>query len=685
MSKKLFPILLMCVAFCAEISAQGWVVFPKDTTTLLPLVPPKNAQPQQPVKPVVPPKNAKGVTYINLEWADTWDYNQEFNPDAQILGGNVTFSHDGVFMYCDTAYFYEAKNSFTAFGNILINQGDTLFCYSDELYYDGNTKVARLRHNVLMDNLTATLSTDSLNYDRIKNVGYYFDNGVIRDTLNTLTSETGYYFPATKEALFRTDVVLENPDFTMLSDTLKYNTETKVASIVGPTNIIYAQETHIYSEYGWYNTDNEQSKLLLNSHITHNSGKKLIADTIFYDKKNGKGEGFSHVQIIDTIQKVSLHGNYGYYIEEGEVGLVTDSAMMVEYSSEDTLFLHADTLYTRAEKYKIFEIKEILEQGTKNKEQGQEVSVEQRDSINQAIAGQARNDSAFLGQALNDSSLPPDTVWRDSTCKIFIGCPNVRFWRTNIQGVCDSSYYNTRDSILHLLKSPIIWSDARQLSGDTIRLFPKDSTIDRAVVTDNAFVCEFVEEKRFNQLSGKEITGYIAQSQLNRVDVRGNAESIYFPQDDEDKSVIGMAQTVSSIMNIYFKDGEKERAIERIVLLPKPSGSMFPLKDVTDDMLYLGNFSWQISKKPISKFDIFRNTNARFVSDGESGENQDVEMQPKKKTTRRDDVKPVEETIKDKKRTTSTDNNRPSGFATPSMGGGSGSSFGGGGGLRKQM
>ena len=102
--------------------------------------------------------------------------------------GNVTFSHDGVFLYCDSAYFYEKSNSFDAYGNVLIRQGDTLFVYADELYYSGNTKLARLRYNVLMDNLTATLRTDSLNYDRVKNVGYYFDGGVIQDSLNVLSS-----------------------------------------------------------------------------------------------------------------------------------------------------------------------------------------------------------------------------------------------------------------------------------------------------------------------------------------------------------------------------------------------------------------------------------------------------------------------------------------------------------------
>jgi lipopolysaccharide export system protein LptA len=631
----LFSVVFVCNLANAQIKIEEKqknepVVFPHKIFDNTPPV--RHETEKTPIQVAAPQKkNAKQQTMVRLENADTLAYNEALRPGAQLLNGDVIFSHDEVLLYCDSAYFYEQINSFVAFSNVVINQGDTLFVYGDVLYYDGNTKLARLRNNVLMDNLTATLTTDSLNFDRVKNVGYYFNGGSIQDTLNTLTSETGYYYPNTKTAVFRHNVVLTNPDFTMSSDTLHYNVNTKVASILGPTNIIYEEETHIYSEYGWYNTDNEQSKLLKNSYIQHNSGKKLIADTIFYDKQNGKGEGFTKVELIDTVKKVSLLGNYGYYIENHEIGLVTDSAVMLEYSSKDTLFLHADTLYTQAETLQIFPL----------------------DSLNQV-----------------DTLAAP----KDSIYKIFRGCPNVRFYRTDLQGVCDSSLYSTLDSVLILTKKPIIWSDARQLSGDTIRIFPKHGNIDRVIITNSAFVCEFVEDKRFNQLSGKEIIGYIIEEKLRKVDVKGNAESIFYPQDEDDKSIILQAKTVSSIMNIYFKD---DKTIERINVSPKPVGNMQPINLLADNMLFLNNYSWQISKKPISKYDIFRNSNAALLS--ESGIDTQTD-EPKKKTTRRDDVKPIENETskKNKNQTRSTDQNRPSGFDMPSFGGSGGASLPGG-------
>lgn len=563
----------------------------------------------------------QNVTYVTIENADSWYYNQDINTEAQILVGNVVFSHDGVKLFCDSAYFYEANNSFDAYSNVLIQQGDTLFVYGDELYYDGNTKLARLRNNVLMDNLTATLETDSLNYDRVKNIGYYFDGGIIRDSLNTLVSETGHYYPSDNTAVFRKNVKLTNEKFVMTSDTLRYNTDTKVASILGPTTILYEEKTKIYSEYGWYNTENEQSKLLLNSYVEHDDGKRLEGDTIFYDKKNGKGEGFKNVHLIDTKNKVSLNGHYGYYIEKNELGIVTDSAMMIEYSSVDTLFLHSDTLRTFAKPYT-------------------------RDSLDTI------------------------TAFKDTVYKVFEGYHNVRFYRNNLQGVCDSTHLNTKDSVLTLFRDPIVWLDRRQVSGDTIKIFQKNEKLDRIVVKDKAFATDSVENKYFNQLSGKQMIGYMKNDSLRKIDILGNVKSIYFYVDEKDSSIVAMTTTESSIMNIYTNN---KNNLDRIVIKPSnPLASLYPIHKIDQNNIYLENYSWQIALKPISKTDIFRKTKDITIS-------KVVEEEKKtsgKKTTRRQ-VKPNEEDSATKSSASSTNTSqrttnsnsliRPSGFNNPNI------------------
>ena len=200
----------------------------------------------------LPAQNQSGdsgeKTMVYLLHSDLLRFDKKLNPDAQIVEGNVVFRHDSVYMYCDSAYFYSKTNSLEAFGQVKMNQGDTLFLYGDYLFYDGNSQIAMVRENVRMENRNTTLLTDSLNYDRILNLGYYFEGGTLTDEDNVLTSDWGEYSPETKMAAFNRDVKLVNPQFTLTSDTLKYNTTTKVANILGPSDIVsderYGGEEH---------------------------------------------------------------------------------------------------------------------------------------------------------------------------------------------------------------------------------------------------------------------------------------------------------------------------------------------------------------------------------------------------------------------------------------------------------
>lgn len=263
-------------------------------------------------------------------------------PDVQVLVGDVVFRHDSVYMYCDSAYFYEKKNMLEAFSHVRMVQGDTLSLFGDYLSYDGNTQIAQVRNNVRMENRTTTLLTDSLNYDRLANLGYFFDGGKLMDEENVLTSDWGEYSPATKVSVFNYEVRLENPQFTLMSDTLRYNTATKIANIVGPSNI-ESEDNQIYSEMGFYNTQLGQAELL-NRSVLSNQGKNMTGDSLFYDRNQGYGEAFENVVMTDSVNKNMLTGNYCFYNEKTGYAFATDKAMAVDYSQGDSLFVHADTL-----------------------------------------------------------------------------------------------------------------------------------------------------------------------------------------------------------------------------------------------------------------------------------------------------------------------------------------------------
>lgn len=285
------------------------------------------------------PSSDGGTTMIHLIQADSLVIRKE-QPGINILLGNVILRHDSAYMYCDSAYLTDATNSFEAFDNVRMEQGDTLFIYGKYLFYDGNTQIAYLRENVRMENDQMTLFTDSLNYDRGIDLGYYFEGGLIVDEENELSSFYGQYSPPEKLAIFNDSVQLANPDFILYSDTLHYFTDTKIAVILGPSEIVSDSAT-VHTSRGWFDTENNTSLLLDRSTIV--SGNKiLIGDSIHYDQGTGLGEVFGNMFLQDTAQHVILEGQYGLYNEQTEYAFATDSARFLEYSQGDTLYLHGD-------------------------------------------------------------------------------------------------------------------------------------------------------------------------------------------------------------------------------------------------------------------------------------------------------------------------------------------------------
>ena len=443
-------------------------------------------------------QNEPKKTKVYLLHSDVLKFNKELNPDAQILVGNVKFRHDSVYMDCDSAYFYEAKNSFEAFGNIKMQQGDTLFIYGDWLFYDGNSQIAMLRENVRMINRETVLTTDSFNYDRVFNLGYFFDGGTLTDADNVLTSDWGEYSPATKDAVFNYDVKLVNPKFTLTSDTLRYNSQTKIANIVGPSEIV-SEANHIYSELGFYNTVTGKANLLNRSVLT-NGAKKMVGDSLFYDRNQGYGEAFRDVVMTDTENKSILTGEYGYYNELRGDALVTDSAVAINYSqNNDSLYMHGDTL------------------------------------------------------KMVTYNINTDSVYR----KMFVYY-KVRIYKSDMQGVCDSLVFNSQDSCMTMYRDPIVWNGSQQLFGEEIRAYMNDSTIDWAHIVNQAMSIEKIDSVHYNQVSGKEMKAYFKNGDLNNLDVIGNVRVGYYPM-DSDSSLISFVSAETSLMNLYLKQRKVEK------------------------------------------------------------------------------------------------------------------------------
>ena len=494
-----------------------------------------SAQDRNPASP-----SGKKKTRVDLLYADEAQADELKRPDVQVLIGSVKLRHDSMYMYCDSALIYEKINSVEAFGHVRMEQGDTLFIFGDYLYYDGMSQLAMLRQNVRMINRTAELVTDSLNYDRVLNLGYYFEGGQLTDEQNVLTSVWGEYSPATKLAVFNHQVKLVNPNFVLTSDTLKYSTATKIATILGPSHID-SDENHIYSERGVYDTNTEQAELLDRSVLT-NGGKKLTGDSLFYDRKAGYGEAFWNVQMNDTVNRNMLTGDYCFYNELTQNAVATQKAVAVDYSQGDSLFMHADTL------------------------------------------------------RLLTFHLDTDSMYREMRAY-----HKVRAYRWDVQAVCDSMVYSSKDTCLTMYTDPILWHGQEQLLGEQIKIYMNDSTIDWAHIINQALAVEQKDTLHYNQVTGKEMMAYFREGEMRQVDVNGNVRVVFYPVEEKDSSLIMMDYTEGSFLRMMLKD----RKMERGAFIGKANGVAYPMDQIPADKYRLPSFVWLDYIRPLNKADIF--------------------------------------------------------------------------------
>jgi len=485
---------------------------------------------------------------VYLVHADRLRYDQSktWGPEAmrgqapQILNGKVQFKHKGATLYCDSAYFYEAFNSFKAFGHVKMVQGDTLTLTSDYAYYDGNDEMAEARRNVVLKHRKQTLYTDSLNYDRLYGVGYFFEGGKLVDQGSTLTSDWGQYNTETKKAVFNYNVKLRNKQFTMTTDTLHYDTRVSMAQIVGPTDI-YQNNSHIYTERGFYDTKHERARLMDRS-VLKSEGKTMVGDSVYYDSKKGFSEAFCNVIYVDTVNKTKMTGNYCINNDETGFAMTTDSAMVMDFSQKDTLYMHADT-------FKVF-------------------------TYNQNT---------------------------DSVYRIIHAYNKVRAYRTDAQFVCDSMVYSSPDSCITLYRDPIAWNINQQLTGEEIRVYMKDSTLDWAHVISQAFSIEQNRDSvHFNQISSKEMKVYFDNGKARMAEAIANVLLDFYPIDDSDSTLTMLIYAESDTLRSYMKDGKLDH-----IWMPKTNGTCYPMTQIPADKEKLQGFQWFDYIRPTSKEDCF--------------------------------------------------------------------------------
>lgn len=434
---------------------------------------------------------------IILEHADKVMLDEKKLPGIQVFVGNVRFYHDGVTLLCDSAHFLQQSNSFNAFGNVRMTEGDTLSLVSKRLFYDGNTQTAEAREEVVLTHRTSTLYTDSLNYDRLYSVGYFFEGGRLVDDATTLTSDWGQYDAATREALFNYHVTMTGEDYVLWSDTLYYDTVIKRAHVRGPSNV-NTTEAKIYTEDAFYYTESGDM-ILLDRSVVVNAGTQMTGDSVSYNRGGGVAEAFGNVIINDKKNKSIMTGNYCFYDERIGYSITYDSALVKNYQEADTLYLHADT-------FKVFTF-----------------------------------------------NMNTDSVYRK-----MLGYRHARSYRVDVQGISDSLVFDSKLSRLEMYGNPILWSDNRQILGEEIYVFLNDSTVDSVRVERQCLLAEQVDTVHYNQVAGLIMRFFFEAGELKMNEVEGNVAVNYYAFDD-DSVMIGLNHTETSLLRLYMKDKKTDK------------------------------------------------------------------------------------------------------------------------------
>lgn len=459
---------------------------------------------------------------------------------AQKLIGDVQFSHQNAIMYCDSAFMYSKTNTMHAFGSVRINQGDTSNLYGDKLVYDGNTKVARVSGKVVrMVNKDFTLTTTELIMNRATDETRYVVGGRIESkTDSNVLVSQKGYYHAPSQTFTFKDDVVLTNPDFVMKSDTLKYNSGKKMVTFLGPTTIENDSNFIYCENGWYDTKKDLSKYFKNSYLI-SDGRKLEGDTLLYDRNIGFGKAINHVQITDTAENIIINGDIAFFYEQKDSAIVYGRPVLTQVFDEDSLFMRADT-------FKVY--------------------------------GSSENQRTLFA---------------------YYG---VKIFKSDLQGKCDSIAYSMTDSTIEMHGDPVLWSEQNQLTADFVEIRTAKSKIHSIFMTPNAFIISEVDSIRYNQIKGKEMTGYFKDSKLRKIEVRGNGQTTYYGQDEEEK-YIGVNVAESSDIDILLQD----QAIHSITFINKPVATMHPIGslDPITELRYPG-FQWLIDLKPKSKKDILR-------------------------------------------------------------------------------
>jgi len=467
---------------------------------------------------------------------------------TQTLVGNVRFSYQGNLMYCDSAVYFINKKHVYAYGKVHLNSRDTLNLFCDSLFYNDNTNIAKLWSNVRIRDRYYRIDTDSLEFHTKKETMTYRNGAVITNLTKNekLTSKTGTYSRKTEVFNFGKNVVFTDDRYHIQTDTMRYKTRTEELNFYGKTRIHQLSDsTVIYCQKGYFDTKNNSGTFESNAKI-FKPDQHLYGDKLIYNGATEFAQGEGNVRLIDFKEQVEIFCGKAISDGQNKFKQATDNPKFFSFKDADTSYLLADTIFI------------------------------QLDSLDEVQFIQAYF--------------------------------NVRYASKDYLAVCDSLVNNKKDSLTQMFGSPILWNENTQMTGDYMEVVQDSSHIKTARVEGKALSISEVEtEKYYNQVSGREMTGFFREGKLHMVHVVGNAKTIYFIEDEKenDSTIVverpGMSRLVSSELKVYLDSGE----VQRVTYIGEPDGANYDMGKIPENEMKSEFFNWQPDKRPLPPIPLY--------------------------------------------------------------------------------
>ena len=507
---------------------------------------------------------------IEIRQAGGSKQDQEAFPGANILFKNldkrVILFHDGALIESDLAYFYAKENFFKATGDVVFTQGDSLRMTCNKIEYNGDTKITLAQGDVFLKRPDMSLKTEKLNIDRVKNEAFYNSKGVVIDSSSTLTSNQGVYFINKKKYRFKSNVIIDNPEYKVNSDQLDYYTELNQAYLFGDSKIIGDTYT-IKCERGFYDLEREKGVFKKNATLYYDN-KIIKGDSLYFESEKNYAAATKNISIVDSINNSIITGHYGEIFKDKDSAIITRRALAMNIIDNDSLFIHADTLIATGP-----EERRIL---------------------------RAYYDVRILKSDLRGIS---DSLYLDES----IG----------LTKLLSKPLSNQQEQIFteadRNLNNPVLWFDKSQMSGNQIHLISNTETnkLDSLKILNNVFIIEkdSLSIDGYNQIKGGILDGNFKEGKLDNIFITKNTEMVYYLYNDEDLQLIGIDKTTCSALKMNFDNGE----ISNITFLVTPNGDVYPEDELPINERTLKGFTWRKNERPESVNDLFDNNDIEDV------------------------------------------------------------------------